>query len=68
MERMDFLENQSQRSIVITESVPEDKGETWETSEMKVQEIQGDKLGLIVNRSWIKVRHIIVKLLHYKNK
>lgn len=68
MERMDFLENQSQRSIVITESVPEDKGETWETSEMKVQEIQGDKLGPIVNRSWIKVRHIIVKLLHYKNK
>ena len=45
---MDCLENQSWRSNIIIDGVPEEKGENWEMSEMKVQEIPAKKLVLNV--------------------
>lgn len=77
---MDYLENQSRRSNIIIDGVPEEKGENWEMSEMKVQEILGKKLGLNVKDIEIERAHrvgkfdesrprqIVVKLLRYKDK
>lgn len=78
--KMDYLENQSRRSNIIIDGVPEEKGENWEMSEMKVQEILGKKLGLNVKDIEIERAHrvgkfdesrprqIVVKLLRHKDK
>lgn len=61
VKRSDYS-NQSLRINIIIDDVPHEKGETWEMSEMKVQAILGNKLGLNVKDFEIKQAHRVGEL------
>ena len=79
-DKADYLENQSRRNNIRISGVSEEASESWQATEDKVKAVLKTKLNIDPNKTEIerahrtgkqsngKPRHIVVKLLRYKDK
>lgn len=79
--KLDYMENQSRRSNLLIDGIPEEKGETSVGLEMKIQQMLAKNLDLDVSNIEIERAHrigqfqdgrrprkVIMKLLKFKDR